>query len=379
MIRIPKRFPHNDILSLTTTPVRYDLAESIGPDLRLGGLLDEIMPSSLKDLELAYGKTEGIHELRRLIAERHDVEAEDVITTVGGMQALFLLAFILLEPGSDVVIAKPVFPNAKSVLEALRARISELQVTFEDGYHIKIDRLRAALTPETRLVSLASPQNPSGVALDESELQSILACMDEICPGAFLLLDETYREAVYGDRKPWPSFVNLDPRIVSCASLSKCHGAPGLRTGWVITRHQALRDQLYLGKFNTTISNSQVDEALAILVLAGGDAVLAPRRRHLQAGRQRTAEFVARHAALIDWVQPDAGALCCLRLKEKAFSDQAVQHFYDDLATRDTRVGLGTWFGEEARVFRLGFGLLSMDDLDEAFARLAQSLTQIGG
>lgn len=378
MNQVPLRFSHNDIISLTSAPVRYDLAESVGPDLKLGSLLNDSMRAALDDLALAYGSTRGNEVLRRLIGERHGVNGDDVITTVGSMQALFLIAFILSEPGDEVVIARPVFPNARTVLDAVRANIVELPISFDDGYRINIERLRSKLTARTRLLVLASPQNPSGVALTDSDVRSILSSMDEICPDAFLLIDETYREATYGDAEVRPSFVGLDRRIVSCASLSKCHGAPGIRTGWAITTHEGLRDQIMLGKFNTIIANSLVDDALAVQIMRDSERVFADRRHHLQSGLQRISAFVERHAELVEWVRPDAGALCCLRLKQGIFDQAAIGRFYDALAACDTRVGHGPWFGEDASVFRLGFGLLSMPNLDEALSRVSQSMVLAG-
>ncbi|UFZ05506.1 pyridoxal phosphate-dependent aminotransferase [Bradyrhizobium ontarionense] len=376
MPHVPSRFPHNDIMTLTSSAVRFDLAESLGPDLRLGQIFADGFGAELEDLALAYGPTDGSAALRQLIAARHGVDADDVITTVGAMQALFLIAFILGEPGAGVVIGRPVFPNARSVLDAVRMDVVELPMRFDDGYRLDVDRLRSLLTPRTRLVSLASPQNPSGVALTGQEVRGVLACMQEICPDAFLLVDETYREAVHGDGDARPSLVGLDRRIVSCASFSKCHGAPGIRTGWVITQDRALRAQLEFAKFNTTISNSVVDEAIALRIMQTLDPMMRDRRRHLAAGLARTAAFVEAHADMIEWVRPDAGALCCVRLRRDVFDDAAVVRFHGELAARETRVGPGSWFGDEPRVFRLGFGLLTLPDLDEALGRIAQALRQ---
>ena len=378
MSPVPTRFAHNDIMTLTSQPVRYDLAESLGPDLRLGSLLDDGFRDELDHLSLAYGSAPGNAVLRELIGAHHGVGTDDVVTTNGAMQALFLLAFILGEQGADVVIGRPAFPNARNVLDAVGVTVIELPMRFDDGYRCDIDRLRSLLTPRTRLISLASPHNPSGVALSESCVQAALSCMDAICPQAFLLVDETYRDAVYGDAEVRRSLVGLDPRIVSCASFSKCHGAPGIRTGWVITRHQALREQLVLAKFNTTIANSVVDDAIAVRILRDRDRIMGERRRHFAAGLERTAAFVGRHADAIEWVRPDAGALCCVRLRRDAFDDVAVARFYRDLEARDTRVAPGSWFGDDARVFRLGFGLLTMPDLDEALRLISAAIMSAG-
>ena len=79
---------------------------------------------------------------------------------------------------------------------------------------------------------------------------------------------------------------------------------------------------------------------------------------------------------LVDWVRPDAGALCCVRLKPEVFDEFAVDRFYQMLPGKGTRVATGTWFGDEARVFRLGFGLLPTAELGDALAALAAALRE---
>jgi aspartate/methionine/tyrosine aminotransferase len=367
-----RRFPKNDIISLVGAAPRYDLAESVGPDLRLGDLLD----GDLDDLALAYGTAEGDARLRQAVADLHGVDAEDVVITVGGMHALFLLAFILCKTGDEAVTTTPLFPIARNVLDAVGAVVRVLNVDFDNGYQPDADALARQLSPGTKLVSLATPQNPSGVAIPRRILQAILDVMRERCPYAYLVVDETYREAAYGDDAVAATALTLGPRVISTASLSKCHGAPGLRIGWAITRDTALRDEMVRAKFGTVLSCSQVDEALALRVLERRDTILAARRARLAEGLARTAAWVAAHADLVEWVRPDAGALCCVRLKHAAFDDAAVARFYAAQAAHGVRVANGTWFGEETRVFRLGFGLLAPDALSAGLDALSKVLRQ---
>ncbi len=82
------------------------------------------------------------------------------------------------------------------------------------------------------------------------------------------------------------------------------------------------------------------------------------------------------NSGFVEWVRPDAGALCCVRLKTSVFDDSAVDRFYDIAAEKGVRIANGSWFGDEARVFRLGFGLLSMPEFDEALDALTTVLTE---
>jgi hypothetical protein len=367
------QFPPNAIISLVGSKPRFDLAESVGPDLQLNELIES---PDLGDLALAYGTAAGDPRLRSAIAEAHGVGPDDVVVTIGSMHALFLLAFILCDRGDEAVIAAPCFPPARDVLEAVGAKVQVVTLSFDRGYRLDPLELRSKLRPDTRLVSLASPQNPSGVAIPTATLREILALIDDICPDAYLLIDETYREAAYGDDPISDTAVALSPRVISVASLSKCHGAPGLRLGWAITRNPELREQLVVAKFNTVISCSVTDEAFALRLLGQRLPIIAARRQRLLEGLQRTADWVRCNNDSIDWVRPSAGAMCCIRLKSAVFDDAAVGRFYDLIAQKGARVANGDWFGDEARVFRVGFGILAMADFDEGLAVLATALRQ---
>jgi aspartate/methionine/tyrosine aminotransferase len=365
------RFPANEIMSLVGPAPRFDLGESVGPDLRLAELAD---PSELGDLPLSYGTAQGDPRLRAAIAAAHGVDRDEVVVTVGGMHALFLLAFILCDRGEEAVTTAPLFPLARTALEAVGAKVQALTLCFERGYRLDLGELRNKLSPRTKLVSLASPQNPSGLAISANTLGEIVALIEERCPAASLLVDETYREAVYGNFPVAPSAVELSAKVISVASLSKCHGAPGLRLGWAIARDPELRRQLIIAKFNTVISCSAIDEALGLKVFERRERIIAERRMRLADGLRRTADWVAANGDLVEWVRPDAGALCCVRLKPSAFDDAAVQRFYKIAQDNGVRVANGAWFGDETRVFRLGFGLLPMADLAQALAALGAAL-----
>ena len=367
------KFARNEIMSLVGAAPRYDLAESYGPDLRLGDLLDA---KALGALSLGYGTPAGDPRLRQAIADMVGVGPEQVVTTVGGMQALFLAAFVLLGPGDEAVTTSPLFPQALSVLETVGAIVRTVPVTFAQGYRPDPAAFRPLLSARTKLVSLASPQNPSGVALSQDFLGALLGLMAELSPEAYLLVDETYREAAYGQDPVAPSAVALGPKVISTASLSKAHGAPGLRLGWAATRDRDLREQLVLGKFNTVICCSPLDEALALALLDRRGPILAERRQRMADGLALTSAWVEAHAAQVDWVRPDAGAICCLRLKEM-FDATAVARFPAELARHGVRLAEGSWFGDEARVFRLGFGLLAMPELDAALQALSIALDRL--
>ena len=375
------RFPDNEIISLVSKAPRFDLAESVGPSVRLAELIDMAFGGAA-DFSLDYGTAAGNPELRQQIANDNGVDADDVVVTVGGMHALFLIAFTLCEAGDEAVVAEPVFPLARNALTAVGATTRALPLRFETAYRVDLDALRKLLTPKTKVVSLASPQNPSGVAIPAQTLREIASMLAEHAPQAWLVVDETYREAAYGDDDAAPSAACLGPKVISVSSLSKCHGSAGLRIGWAITRDSALRQTLVTAKFSTVISCSPVDEALALAVFRQRDRIIGERRKLLAQHLQFTEEWVARHPGHVEWVRPDAGALCCMRLKRDVFDAAAVERFYATLVRYSTRVAPGPWFGDDPLVFRLGFGLPTLTQLAIALECVSVALTeatQVGG
>ncbi|MDP6588913.1 MAG: pyridoxal phosphate-dependent aminotransferase, partial [Alphaproteobacteria bacterium] len=241
-------------------------------------------------------------------------------------------------------------------------------------YRVDASAFAAALSANTRLVSLATPQNPSGVAISRAECEAVLALMGEVCPDAYLVVDETYRESVYGEADIPASLASLSPRVITIASMSKCHGAPGLRIGWMSCREPALAEQLVLAKLNTVISCSVVDECLALEVLRRADTVLGERRHLLGEALAKTARWVERQSDLIEWVRPDGGALCCVRLRPARFDDAAVKAFFRELGQQNVLVAQGSWFGEEARIFRVGFGYPPPGALEGALDAVSRAL-----
>jgi aspartate/methionine/tyrosine aminotransferase len=366
-------FAPSAMTALIDIPVRYDLAESTCPPLNLGDVVD---PGTLAALPLDYGTSRGDAELRALIAADAAVAAGQVLVTVGAIEAMFLLAQVTCTAADRILLAVPCFPPARTVPEALGAAVDVVRFSFDDGYRLPLDAFAAALTPRTRLVSLASPQNPSGVRFTDDELDRLLAAVAERAPGAVVFVDETYRAATYGDDPVPRSAATAGPRIVTCSSLSKAYGAPGLRVGWLTTTDPELYERLREAKFLTTIACSTVDELLAAQVLRQRTGILAQRARWLGAALDELVRWTREHG--VEIVVPDGGAMCCLRLPADRFSDDAVAAFHERLAERDTRVARGSWFGAEDRVFRLGFGHLAPDDFTAALDRLADALPPIG-
>jgi aspartate/methionine/tyrosine aminotransferase len=369
------RFPQNEIISLLDVNRRYNLAESTAQDLTFGEILDLAGgPSALSKLKMGYGSSAGLPQLRAGIAGLTGVRPEEVITTQGTALGLFMLAFELCRAGDEAVIATPCFPPARDSLVGIGAALRECRLTFDQGFKLTAGALAPLLNERTKLVSIASPQNPSGVGTSLTEIKAVLDLMRRKAPEAYLFVDETYRDATYGDGAAPQSAATLDEAIVTGGSVSKAHGAPGLRVGWLTIREPKLRERLATAKMNLVISGSPLDETLAAAILENREKILSVRRNLLLNGLSQVASWIERQNGLIEWVKPDGGALCCLRLNPNVFDEARVEAFWSALPQAGLQIGDGAWFGESSAVLRLGFGYLPIDVLPAALAALSKAV-----
>jgi DNA-binding transcriptional MocR family regulator len=122
------------------------------------------------------------------------------------------------------------------------------------------------------------------------------------------------------------------------------------------------------------ISGSVLDEALAAALLRHRDKVLGPRSRLLAEGLVEVAAWCEAERQRVEWIRPDGGALCCLRLRADKFDTGAVSRFWDLLPRHELQLASGAWFGESDRVFRLGFGYLPPGRLGPALSALSTVL-----
>jgi aspartate/methionine/tyrosine aminotransferase len=351
--------------------IRYNLSESSYRDMTLAELG---VDGDVGDLVLQYGDHLGLPRLRELIAAGGSGTAlhpDQVMVTAGAVAALFIVHTAVLQPGSHAVVVRPNYATNVETPQAIGAEVAFLDLRFEDGWRLDPDRLAAALRPQTALVSICLPHNPTGQTMTEPELTALVALVERH-GRARLLVDETYRELAY--TSPLPMAATLSDRVIAVSSLSKSFGLPGLRVGWISCRDEQLQTTLLAAKEQILISGATIDETLAARVLERGDNLLARIRAAVLEHRDLVAGFIAGQD-VFEWVPPRAGAVCFPRVRAQYRLD--ADRFYADLLDRHgTYVGPGHWFGQDRRGFRLGFAWPTTDELRGGLAGLQAAARQ---
>jgi aspartate/methionine/tyrosine aminotransferase len=343
--------------------IRHNLAESSVTDAPLADL-----GVDLGGLVLQYGDHLGLPELRAAVAaDGTGLDPGDVLVTPGAVTALFLVHTTLLEAGSHIIVARPNYATNVETPRAIGSDVSFLDLAYEDGWAVDPDRIAALLRPETRLVSLTTPHNPTGTTLDRATLDAVIALVERHGT-ARLLVDETYREMTFGE--PLPVAATLSERVISVTSLSKTYGLPGIRVGWLVTRDRGLAEQLLAAKEQVLISGSLVDETIALAALRRRPTWLPAIRSRITLAFDITATWLAGNPRF-EWVAPRGGVVGFPRVRPDGSARFDPDRFYPLLFERHgTVVGPGHWFEQPRTHFRLGYGWPSTDDLRGGLAAL---------
>ncbi len=343
-----------------------NLAESSVTDARLGDFSFD-----LNNLVLAYGHHVGKPELCELIAsESPNLSAEDVLLTVGAAGALFIVNSALLEKGDHIIITHPNYSSNIETPRLIGCDISFIELKIEEGFRLDIEALKKLIRPETKMISLATPHNPTGAMIGDEDLQELAKIAEE--KNIFVLIDETYRELSFSEKAPIAA--PLSSKVISISSVSKAYGLPGVRIGWIINRDRELMENFLAAKEEIYICNSSVDEEIAYLAMKEKEKLLSGIKKHVAENFEVLKDWLAKQDFL-DYVLPLGGPVCFPKIKDSANVD--IEKFYRILnETYKTHVGPGHWFGMDKRYMRIGFGWPKEEELILGLENIAKAISE---
>jgi aspartate/methionine/tyrosine aminotransferase len=343
---------------------------SIGdPELEMPGPVLERAIDALRGGDVRYTPAAGRLALREAIAQTHQrrtgqaVDAENVIFLSGAQNALFAASLCVAGPGDDVLALEPLYPSYPATIRASGAQLVRVPAPASAGFHPDLGALAAAITPRTRALFFATPNNPSGVILSEAELQVIgdLARRHSL----WIVADEVYAGLAPGGRVPNLA-TRLPEQVVTISSLAKSHSLPGLRAGWMVGPADLVKHAESLAMCMLFGLPGFIQEA-ALTALVGSDA---PERRVRELCTCRRDMLIEGLAGLpgIRCAVPDAGMFTLIDVQGTGLSG------YDFMSGLFRSEGVsvldGGAFGEATRGFvRLCFATDEVT-LREAMVRI---------
>ena len=337
----------------------YGISSSDCEPLTLAELLSYASPQRREQFEtmwLGYTEAQGNPELRAQIASMHTgIDAEHVIEVVPE-EGIFLTLNALLEARDHVVAIQPSF---QSLWEIARAKGCEIsfwrQRQTETGWHFDIEELEALIRPDTKMLIINFPHNPSGYLPDHADFKRIVELARK--HDAILFSDEIYRFSEHDPALRLPSACELYEKAIVLGGLSKCFGLPGLRVGWLIARDGDISHELQELKSYTTICGSGPSEILALIGLENWRALTQRTVEIVQQNAARCKAFFGRFDGLF-WVNyPPAGTVALVELK----ADMSVDDFAAAaLQEQGVMILPATVMLFDGNYFRLGLGRRSL-------------------
>ncbi|HZZ10344.1 MAG TPA: pyridoxal phosphate-dependent aminotransferase, partial [Paraburkholderia sp.] len=273
------------------------------------GESDRVTPAFIRDAASAaltagatfYTHNLGISPLRAALAgyvsDLHGATSPDnVAVTSAGVNALMLAAQLVVGAGDRVVAVTPLWPNLVEIPKILGAQVETVALSYgERGWQLDLDRLLAALTPETTMLMINSPNNPTGWVMSRAEQRAVLAhCRQR---GIWVVADEVYERLYYEEPATAaqggaravvaPSFLDLaarDERVICVNSFSKAWLMTGWRLGWIVAPSALMDDLAKLVEYNTSCAPAFVQQA-GIVAVEQGERFTQELVRDLKASR----------------------------------------------------------------------------------------------
>jgi aspartate aminotransferase len=195
---------------------------------------------------LSYGPAQGFLDLRQAVARYFNIygiplDAENVLITTGGSEAIHFAFSVVADAGEDILIPEPYYTNYNGYASFAGVHITPLPLRVEDGFRLPpAEAIEAKIGPKTRAILLCSPNNPTGTVYTAEEIDRVVRLAKTY--DLFLIGDEVYKEFVYDGlkHKSVLEYEDMKERVIVVDSISKRYSCCGARIGMILTRNAAV-------------------------------------------------------------------------------------------------------------------------------------------
>jgi aspartate aminotransferase len=350
-----------EVLSLRASKIREVANAGIGrkdilafwvgeSDQPTPAFIREATAQALLDGQTYYTHNLGREDLREALSgyltrlHGQPVGPERLAIANSGVNALMLVAQAVISPGDKVVVVAPVWPNVVEIPRILSARMTTVALDRAQGrWRLDLDRLMAALTPDTKALFLNSPNNPTGWMLPAADRAAILERCRKL--GIWLIADDVYERLVFGEGASAPSFLQLadeTDRVISTNSFSKAWRMTGWRLGWMVLPPTLIEAMGVVVEYNTSCAPDFIQTG-AVAALTQGEASIAALRAELQVARDQVLRAL-RQMPGVEAPEPDGGMYAFFRIAGCTDSLALAKQL---IAEADLGLAPGAAFGEE--------------------------------
>ena len=322
------------------------------------------------DLSLGYTETRGLPLLRQEIAGLYEtISADNVLVCSGAEEGIYTLMQVIVEPRSHVVVITPCYQSLTALPTFLGAEVTEIPLRLADGWQLDMQQLTEAVRPNTRLIVVNFPHNPTSYQPDHATFAKIVELARKA--GAYLFSDEVYRYAEHEPRYRLPSASDCYEKGISLGVMSKSLGLAGLRIGWLASADKQLLRKAASFKNYLTICNSAPSELLALIALRAREQILAKNLAVINNNLDLLDKFFARFNHRFVWKRPIAGTTAFVELRHALGIEQFTQQL---LASEGVLILPGLVYDYPGDFFRIGFARANMPEVLLRFERFVGTL-----
>jgi len=354
--------------------VDYNLSESGVHPLTLKELYQDDPDglAGLLSLEMDYAHANGIPELRKNIAALYrGAGPENVLVTVGAIEANYDILWSLLSAGDEVVVMLPNYMQIWGLAKNLDLDLKSFTLDKKNGWAPDLDGLRKAVTGRTKLIAVCNPNNPTGYILKNEEMEAIIETARRA--GAWILADEVYAGAERLADEQTPSFYGKYEKVLAVGSLSKAYGLPGLRIGWAVGPADII-DELWARHEYLTLSAAMLSNHLAAYALSSRvrPRLIQRARGYIRRGFPVLENWMSEHREILSTTPPQAAAIAFVKYRLDIPSTRFAERLREE---KRVLIVPGDHFGLD-RFVRISFGL-PHDYLTPALGRIHDLLVEL--
>lgn len=305
-----KPFAVEEWMNAWEVGAKYNIAETCVDSISMNELFELTGEDKTEFLNrlcarrLSYGDIEGLPEFRKGVCGLYKtLNIENIVPTHGASGANHHVFYSLISPGDRVVSIMPTYQQLYSIPESYGADVQILHLSKENNYLPDLEKLRRLVTPETKMICINNPNNPTGALMSEQLLREIVEIARSA--DAWILCDEVYRHLSQEDG--WcPSIVDLYEKGISVSSMSKVFSLAGLRLGWIATHDMSVVKSCLSHRDYNLVSCGVFDEMLAAVALKHRDKLLERSRKIVRENLQILDDWVGSEPH-VSYVKPQAG------------------------------------------------------------------------
>lgn len=342
---------------------KHHMTASDAQSVTMGQLLDmaDLPRDALSDLHLGYTQTWGAPDLRQAISETYDrLGPENILCFAGAEEGVYAAMRVLLSKDDHAIVVVPNYQAAETLPLEICV-VTGVGLDPDRHWHLDLNKIRDAIKPNTKLISVCFPNNPTGHIIPKEDYKALIQiCRDH---DLYLFSDEVYRGLELDIGKRIDQAADVYEKGLSLNVMSKAYGLPGLRIGWIASKDKTVLDALEKYKHYLSICNSAPSERLAVIALGVRERLLNKNRTLMRANIEKLDAFFGDYPDIFDWHHPDGSCIGFPRFKGRG----GVEAFCQSLVEEEGVLLLPASIYQSELMetpddrFRIGFGRANMD------------------